>query len=61
MQKFTLNGHLYWLRQILGHIANLCISYHWSVILNDKHNNTVLIYCFNSTLLHVSAAYISRY
>jgi len=31
MQNFTVaivNGHLHWLQQILGHIANLCISYH---------------------------------
>jgi len=31
MQNFTVaivNGHLHRLQQILGHIANLCISYH---------------------------------
>jgi hypothetical protein len=64
MQNFTVaivNGYLHWLKQILGYVANLCISYYYIDILIDKHNNTIVLYCFYSERLHVSAVYISRY
>jgi hypothetical protein len=35
MQNFTVtivNGHLHWLQQILGHIANLFISHYYSAM-----------------------------